>query len=85
MDTGTFIKSARMKFKVGQEAFGIMINKERNDIARYETGDTTPPGNVVLTVIELLSPKTLSSLKKHYIPPKRRKQTKCVKHNCDKK
>lgn len=52
--TKEFVKSSRAKLKLTQVALAEKINKTQGDIAKYETGRATPPGDVVLKIQELL-------------------------------
>lgn len=57
MKTQNFIKASRKKLNFTQKVLAQKLKIERYNIAKYETGKTTPPGDIILTVLELLNIK----------------------------
>ncbi|CCK81232.1 MULTISPECIES: helix-turn-helix domain-containing protein [Desulfobacula] len=57
MDTATFIKVSRKALGLTQDQLSPLINKKRYNISFYESGKTTPPGDVVLKIIQLRFPE----------------------------
>lgn len=62
MKTQKFIKESRKKLNLTQKELSEKLNakgckSKRCNIAKYETGRAVPPGDLVLTVLELLNIK----------------------------
>ena len=55
-----YIKNLRKKLNLTQEGFAELIGKDRTTVARYESGDVIPPGNVLLE-IQALNPNQAQS------------------------
>lgn len=49
-----FIKSARNAFGLTQDQFARQLKIERYNLAKYERGISMPPGDLVLSIRELL-------------------------------
>lgn len=56
MDTATFMKMCRKSLGLTQKQLSKKIGKKRYNISFYESGTTTPPGDVVLEVFQLCFP-----------------------------
>ena len=82
MDTATFIKVSRKALGLTQDQLSPLINKKRTNISLYESGKTTPPGDVVLKILQLRFPGLCLS-DTHYqadhIPGELENQTKSQK------
>jgi transcriptional regulator with XRE-family HTH domain len=50
-DCAKFIKDIRLSMGMTQEQFARMIGVRRYNLAKYESGTVTPPGNIVLEVM----------------------------------
>ncbi len=48
--TATYIKAARAKLGLTQKALAERLGTYRANIAKYETGATMPPGNIILDI-----------------------------------
>jgi transcriptional regulator with XRE-family HTH domain len=46
------IKNIRKRAGMTQLEFAILIDSTRGNVAKYETGVTTPPGDVMLRILE---------------------------------
>jgi len=53
-ETAAFVKESRKTLKLTQEELAERIGSNRYNIAKYETGATTPPGPVILRIQKLL-------------------------------
>ena len=51
-----------------QAQLADLVNKNRVSITNYETGRSTPPGDVVLRIIKLRFPKLLCAPDEHNAP-----------------
>lgn len=51
--TAEFIRERREKLRLTQQQLGDYIGVPRYNIAKYESGATRPPGDVVLKIAEL--------------------------------
>ena len=47
------IKGIRKRMGMTQLEFAILIDSTRGNIAKYETGLTIPPGDVMLKILDL--------------------------------
>ena len=47
------VKGIRKETGMTQLEFAILIGATRGSVAKYETGLTTPPGNVMLKILNL--------------------------------
>ena len=63
MDTAKFIKESRKHLGLTQQELADLFKKDRSNVSFYESGKSTPPGNVVLKLIELRFPNLFSSNK----------------------
>ncbi len=52
-----FVKQSRKLLNLTQTQFGSLVNKKRCNISNYETGRATPPGDVVLKIVQLRFPE----------------------------
>ena len=53
-ETAHFMKDARKKLKLTQHEMAARLGKNRDNIAKYETGATNTPGDVILRVRKLI-------------------------------
>ena len=51
MKTKDYIKSIRKKYGLTQEEFSKLLGIKRYNLAKYETGASEPPGNILLRVV----------------------------------
>lgn len=54
-----YIKQVRLNLKLTQRQFGEKIETKRHNIAKYETGRSVPPGDVLLKIQGLEQSLTL--------------------------
>jgi len=52
--TAVFFRGARKTLRMTQEQLAELLDTPRYNIAKYENGITTPSGNTILKVMELL-------------------------------
>jgi len=53
-DTSHFMRDARKKLRLTQSELAARLGKNRDNIAKYETGATNTPGDVILGVMQLI-------------------------------
>jgi len=58
-ETAAFIKGVRASLRLTQQELANRIDVKRYNIAKYETGATTPPGDVVLEIIRLMESNSI--------------------------
>ncbi len=74
-----FVKHSRKLLNLTQTQLGALVNKKRCNISNYETGRATPPGDVVLKIVQLRFPEIcLSNAHSHISnkPELKKMQTK---------
>ena len=54
MKTAIFMRESRKKLRLTQRELAIRLGKNRDNIAKYETGATNTPGDVILRITELM-------------------------------
>ena len=53
-ETASFMRKARKTLRLTQWEMAARLGKNRDNIAKYETGATNTPGDVILRVRELI-------------------------------
>lgn len=59
MKTQKFMKESRRQLNLTQKELALKLKSKRCNIAKYETARATPPGDIVLAVLDLLNIKYL--------------------------
>jgi len=55
MKSQKFIKESRKKLNLTQKALANKLKIHRYNVAKYETGKSMPPGDIILSIMELLN------------------------------
>jgi DNA-binding transcriptional regulator YiaG len=58
--TADVIKHVRKKMGLTQAKFSALIGVSRASVAKYETSKAIPPGDVILKVLKLHGPNSLT-------------------------
>ena len=53
MDIKEIIKKVRYDARLTQQELADKVGKKQPDIAKYESGQTIPPGDVLLKIMEI--------------------------------
>jgi len=59
-ETAKYIKDSRKELGLTQKQLAEIIDSKRSNIAKYETGRSMPPGDLVLRIQELLKKQSIS-------------------------
>ncbi|WP_320201770.1 helix-turn-helix domain-containing protein (plasmid) [Agrobacterium sp. rho-13.3] len=55
------IRAARRKKGLNQAQFAALIGKSQGMVSRYESGESVPPGDVIMHCMHSVSPDSISS------------------------